>query len=289
VDPDPVLPLHFIVTLNVVILLCYPLAPWYGQRMFAARSEKVAFAAVGIAALVTTLLYACGQVATLIYHGHHPGLQDPDQAVGGAMNLFLGPGVRGLMLAMLFAVCQTTMSSIWNTTSAMIVQDFYKGWIRPEATDADQLRVGRRITLVMGLITLLLCTTLLGKLLVVINLFGNTLFAAMFFPCVFGFLWWKASRRAATVCLVLGWILGLAVAIYANVLADPVVPYPVWARWIYVYLMPGICLLGLLISHLDRPSSEEIRRRVAFFRRVGAPWVGARDFASHARRSDPAS
>ena len=244
---------------------------------------------MGIAALATTLLYACSQIATLIYHGHHPGLQDPDQAVGGAMNLFLGPGVRGLMLAMLFAVCQTTMSSIWNTTSAMIVQDFYKGWIRPEATDADQLRVGRRITLVMGLITLLLCTTLLGKLLVVINLFGNTLFAAMFFPCVFGFLWWKASRRAATVCLVLGWILGLAVAIYANVLADPVVPYPVWARWIYVYLMPGICLLGLLISHLDRPSSEEIRRRVAFFRRVGAPWVGARDFAFQARRSDPAS
>ena len=289
VDPDPVLPLHFIVTLNVVILLCYPLAPWYGQRMFAARNERTAFAAVGIAALATTLLYACSQIATLIYHGHHPGLQDPDQAVGGAMNLFLGPGVRGLMLAMLFAVCQTTMSSIWNTTSAMIVQDFYKGWIRPEATDADQLRVGRKITLVMGLITLLLCTTLLGKLLVVINLFGNTLFAAMFFPCVFGFLWWKASRRAATVCLVLGWILGLAVAIYANVLADPVVPYPVWARWIYVYLMPGICLLGLLISHLDRPSSEEIRRRVAFFRRVGAPWVGARDFASQARRSDPAS
>ena len=289
VDPDPVLPLHFIVTLNVVILLCYPLAPWYGQRMFAARNEKVALAAVGIATLATTLLYACGQVATILYHGHQPDLPDPDQAVGGAMNLFLGPGVRGLMLAMLFAVCQTTMSSIWNTTSAMVVQDFYKGWLRPQATDADQLRVGRKITLVLGVITLLLCMTLLGKLLVVINLFGNTLFAAMFFPCVFGFLWWKASRRASIVCLLLGWVLGVGIAVYANILAEPVVPYPVWARWIYVYLMPAICLLGVLVSYLDRPSPEEIRRRVAFFQRVGAPWVGARDFRSQAQRSNSES
>ena len=287
VDPDPILPLHFILTLNVVILLVYPLAPWYGQRMFAARSEKVAFTAVGIATVATTLLYICGQVATLVYREQHAGLQDPDQAVGGAMNLFLGPGARGLMLAMLFGVCQTTMSSVWNTTSAMVVQDFYKGWLRPEATDADQLRVGRKITLVLGVITLLLCTTLLGKLLVVINLFGNTLFAAMFFPCVFGFLWWKASRRAAIVCLALGWTLGIAIAAYANILADPVVPFPVWARWIYVYLMPAICLLGLLVSYLDRPSPEEIRRRVSFFRRVGAPWVGAKDFASQAQPPDP--
>ena len=76
VDPDPVLPLHFIVTLNVVILLCYPLAPWYGQRMFAARNEKVALAAVGIATLATTLLYACGQVAT------HPLSRAPTRPAG---------------------------------------------------------------------------------------------------------------------------------------------------------------------------------------------------------------
>ena len=49
------------------------------------------------------------------------------------------------------------------------------------------------------------------------------------------------------------------------------------------------CLLGVLVSYVDRPSPEEIRRRVAFFQRVGAPWVGAKDFASQARRSNRTS
>ena len=53
--------------------------------------------------------------------------------------------------------------------------------------------------------------------------------------------------------------------------------------------MPAICLLGVLVSYVDRPSPEEIRRRVAFFQRVGAPWVGAKDFASQARRSNRTS
>lgn len=283
VDPDPILPIHFIVTMNVVILLVYPLAPWYGQRMFAAKSEKVAIAAVAIATLATTLLYACGQVAALLYHSQNPNLMDPDQAMGGAMNLFLGTGVRGMMLALLFAVCQTTMSSIWNTTSTMIVQDFYKGWFKPDATDQDQLRVVRFLTLILGFITLLLSTTLLGNLLVVINLFGNTLFAAMFFPCVFGFLWWKASRKAASICLFMGWTIGLGIAIYANFLSHPVVPFPIWARWIYVYLMPGICLAGILVSLGDQPDQEEIHQRTLFFKRVGPPWVGGKEFTFHAK------
>ena len=248
VDPDPILPLHFIVTLNVVILLC--LSPGSLVRTADVRGPQ---REGGLRRGGDRR--RCHHPPLYLRAGGHPGLsreqyaglQDPDQAVGGAMNLFLGPGAprtdagHALRLSARppCPASGTPPRPWWSRTST-------RGGSDQKPRTRTSCEWAARITLILGVITLLLCTTLLGKLLVVINLFGNTLFAAMFFPCVFGFLWWKASRRAAasSVSLWVGpWGLPIA-AIYANILSDPVVPFPVWARWIYVYLMPAICLAG---------------------------------------------
>ena len=51
------LPFRFVTTLIVLTCFTYIAAPWYGQKIFAARTERIAFLGAGIAAVLVFLLY----------------------------------------------------------------------------------------------------------------------------------------------------------------------------------------------------------------------------------------
>lgn len=64
-------------------------------------------------------------------------------------------GVVGVVLASIFAAAMSTQSSSLNASASALVGDFYQPLIRPEASQAHLLRVGRGATLLFGVLQML--------------------------------------------------------------------------------------------------------------------------------------
>lgn len=62
----------------------------------------------------------------------------------------LPSGVRGLLIAAIFAAAMSTVSTSLNSSATLVMSDLYQRLIRPQATDAQLMRVLRLATLVWG-------------------------------------------------------------------------------------------------------------------------------------------
>lgn len=82
-----------------------------------------------------------GLIAIAIYQGANQ-LSHPDSTWGSLALLLLKPGFLGLMMAGLLAANMSTVASQTMAVSALFVRNIYR-YIKPESTDADQVRVGR--------------------------------------------------------------------------------------------------------------------------------------------------
>jgi Na+/proline symporter len=265
---DEAVPFRLIFTLYLLIMWVYLLAPWYAQRMFAARDERVAHRSMAWSTLLVTVLYAMVMLVGCFYFATNPtltGEAQADRALGLAIHKWMTPGLRGLMLAAIFAICQTTMSSIWNTHIAMSVQDFYAGVFRREAGDAERLRAAQILTFLLAAFTLVVALSL-DAAVRHINFLGNIFFASLFFAGIGGFLWRKIGARAAWFSILVTNAAG--VLLYLSGDAK-------WDFYFYVFAVPGIAFLSALVALFENRSAEQNARIDEFYARVGQPWFGA--------------
>jgi len=204
---DPVLPLRFVVSLMVLTCFTYIAAPWYGQKIFAARSTRVAVRAVAISATLVFLLYATVVLAAAFLRVDQPTLADPQLAVPTMILRWLPNGVRGLGLAVLFGAALTTLAGVWSAMATMLATDF----------GFDTLRTVRAQR---GLLLLLAGTSWLGATVLVDRILdrlilANIPIAALSFALLAGFHWPRVTTAAAWASMGVGvaWGIGCFVVI----------------------------------------------------------------------------
>ncbi len=73
----------------------------------------------------------------------YPGIDDPEHAFGLATRDLLPIGLVGVMLASMIADVMSSCDSFMVDGSALIIENVYKPYIRPEATERHLLMVGR--------------------------------------------------------------------------------------------------------------------------------------------------
>jgi len=140
---------------------------YIAQRMLSAKSEKHA---VGATFLFTAAHYALRPwpwivvaLCSLVVFPNLEALQaafphvDPsvikhDMAYP-AMLTYLPAGLLGMVVASLIAAFMSTISTHLNWGSSYVVNDFYKRFINREASDKQQVRVGRISTVVLMIFT----------------------------------------------------------------------------------------------------------------------------------------
>ncbi|HSK20423.1 MAG TPA: sodium:solute symporter [Longimicrobiales bacterium] len=88
---------------------------------------------------------------------------------------YLPIGLAGLFIAAIMAAAMSSISSELNSLSTVTIIDFYRRWIRPEATDAHFLIVSKFATAFWGLVACVVATyaATLGSLIEVVNRFGS--------------------------------------------------------------------------------------------------------------------
>lgn len=246
VDPvaqwdHPVLPFRFVTTLIVLTCFTYIAAPWYGQKIFAARNERTAFVAVAIAAVLVFVLYGLTVLAAAAFRASGRVLDDPQLVVPAMVAEWLPAGARGLGFGVLFVASLTTLSGVWSAMTAMVAADF--GW-----TAARSLRVQRSLTVAFALICWLGANLVVDDILDRLIL-ANIPVAALAFALLAGFHWKRATTAGAWASVVVG--VGWGVGCFVIVGEENGYTWP-WA----VYGIPLIFATGVLVSLLTAPRRE---------------------------------
>ncbi|MCB1075146.1 MAG: hypothetical protein KDK59_06375 [Simkania sp.] len=231
-----ILPTRFVVSLIFLTMFTYILAPWYGQKIFSARSPKVARTSVGLAAILVFLFYGAGVLATAYLKGAGISLNSPDEGIPLIVQSLLPTGMKGLAFATLFAICATTLSGVWSAMSAMVIADFWK--CRPEGN----YKRGLMLTLAFASISYLLGNTLVDRILAKLIL-ANIPVAALAFALLAGFYSKKVSPFGAFLSIIVG--LGWGIGCYLHFGEAGLYTW-YWA----IYGLPLTFLSGIIGSYL---------------------------------------
>lgn len=202
------------------------------QRTLAAESVSVARKATVFAGFLKILpvfiLVLPGVAGRLLY----PEVA-PDQMYATMVQELLPPGVKGLVVAGLLAALMSSLSSVFNSSSTLVVMDFYKKH-KPAAPDRELIRAGQVTTAVLVLVGLLwipfigIMSNQLYVYLQSVQAYISPPIAAVFLA---GILWKRANSTGAFAALLTGFILGAVrfvaeIGVKAGWLSSgPLVPY----------------------------------------------------------------
>ena len=149
---------------------------YIAQRMLSAKDEKNA---IGATLLFNFAHYALRPwpwiivaLASLIIFPDLASIKEEfpnitDQYLGNdvaypAMLTRLGPGWMGLVVASIIAAYMSTIGTHLNWGSSYVVNDFYKRFVNPEASEKQMVLMGRISKVVLKIISVVLCLTFLG-------------------------------------------------------------------------------------------------------------------------------
>lgn len=141
-----------------------------------------------------------------------PGTTQPDYNT--MLPLLIGylipVGVRGLIAAALAAALMSCMAAALNSCATLISIDVVKR-LRPQATDAYVVRVGRITTGIIMLLAIFWSTQgdQFGTIFVAVNKIPMTFAPAVTTVFVLGVLWKRGTRQAAMATLYLGSLIGV--------------------------------------------------------------------------------
>ena len=159
----------------------------WGEREAAARDLALADGAAGTAAAdrLRASEDAANAVRTeaLDLAGRVTGesSRDVNYIVPHFVLNYLPIGLAGLFIAAIMAAAMSSISSELNSLSTVTIIDFYRRWIRPEATDAHYLGVSKLATAFWGLVACVVATyaATLGSLIEVVNRFGSFFYGSI--------------------------------------------------------------------------------------------------------------
>lgn len=229
------------------------------QRYFATKNLKqTIWAAAGSALIllpVLLLLYGIGIGFTAFYHDH-PGMRDslsgPDRVMPHFTVYVLPAGLRGLVIAAIFAATMSSMSSGINSLATSTIKDFLEKV--SQNIVARELYWARLISAFWGLTATAGATLMVDLKLTILERF-NSIYQFFAGPLVGIFLLGILTRRASAWPVCAGAIVGFLVTV---IVAQSTIVHWLWYA-------PVGCLVTLVVGYLGslfvpQQRSDEIRR-----------------------------
>lgn len=188
------------------------------QRVLAAKDEynaRMGVVGAGFLHIVTPFFFT---VPGIVAFALHPKLARGDAAYLTLVQTLIPTGLRGLILAAMAAALMSNLSSVLNSASTLVTLDFYKKRIRPDASEAQQVRFGQvsgTLILLIGMAIALYYSTQKDPLFVQVQ--RVFFFIAPPFAVVFllGLLWKRANAAGAITTVALGFPFSAFLTLYA--------------------------------------------------------------------------
>jgi SSS family solute:Na+ symporter len=189
-----------------------------------------------------------------------------DRMYATMVNELLPPGIKGLVVAALLAALMSSLSSVFNSSSTLVVMDFYKKW-KPEATEHQLVKAGKVSTLVLVVVGLLwlpflgLMSEQLYVYLQSVQAYISPPIAVVF---LMGILWKRGTGKAALITLILGFVQG-AIRFVSEILLKSKTITDGFFAWLaninflhFAVLLAIISLvIFIIVSLSDNPPEDE--------------------------------
>ncbi|WPP51484.1 sodium:solute symporter family protein [Catalinimonas niigatensis] len=274
----------------VITLLVLPIAVqwwsvWYpgaepggggyvAQRMLSAKNEKGAVKATLffnaahyalrpwpwiLVALASLIVFPTIDSMREAFPGIDPGIIHNDFAYP-AMLSFLPTGFLGLVVASLIAAFMSTISTQINWGSSYVVNDFYKRFVNPQASERQLVRVGQLSTvgllIATGLFALLLRNALQAfDILLQIGAGTGLIFILRWF-------WWRISAYSELAAMIISFV----VALYLE-FVHPLTGMELPSTGGKLLLGVGLTTIGWLVVTFLTPPTDKATLR-SFYRLV---------------------
>ncbi|WP_110708352.1 sodium:solute symporter [Salinicola sp. CR57] len=237
-----------IVTYFVIYFLGILIGQDIWQRVFTARSTRVARFA-GTAAGVYCLIYgAIGALVGVAASVLLPDLADPNNAFAAVAQLALPDGLRGLIVAAAMAAMMSTASAGMLAASTLMTRDLLPA-LRG-GRQSERVSSYRLWTLLMGLVTIviaLLVDDVIGALTIAYNL----LVGGMLVPILGALYWRRASNSGAIAAMAAGSLGVIVFMLKDGLLANS----PIYAG--LVASLASFIVVSLLRPDRSRPVAAE--------------------------------
>lgn len=221
------------------------------QRVFTARSPRVATAG-GIGSGVYCLIYAvAGAVIGTVAKARYPDLANPDEAFTRIVEDLLPAGLRGLVLAAALSALMSTASGTLIACSTVSANDILGKLGLREAGGESSLRTNRLTTIALG-VTAIAVSMLISDVVAALTVAYNLLVGGLLVAILGALFWRRGTKAGALASMGVGSVavigsmvgyglqanepiyfgLGASLLSYVAVsLATPPTPQPVLAAW----------------------------------------------------------
>jgi SSS family solute:Na+ symporter len=195
------------------------ISPGLLQKAYGASSARAVKRGIGIQAIALAAFAFIPPLFGMAARTLHPGITDPNLVLPTLLVEQLSPALGALALAAVFSAEVNTCDALLFMLSTSLSQDLYKRFLRPQASDAQLLRVARWSAFaggVGGVLFALRLATVIDALKIFYALLGETLLV----PVIGGLYVRRAGSAEALVSMAAG-IATLLVVRFAVVASYP--------------------------------------------------------------------
>ena len=248
---------------------------YVAQRMFSAKDEKHSLLATlwfNIAHYaVRPWPWILVALASLVLF---PGLADPETGYVRVMIDYLPSSLRGLMVAAFAAAYMSTIATQLNWGASYLVNDFYRRFLRPAASERHYVLASRAATVLLTVISAV-ATLYMGsiagawKLLLVTGAGTGSVLLLRWY-------WWRINAWSEVAAMVAAFVVSVLLQTVAGLDSGK----PVDFAWIMIVTVAATTVVWLAATFLTRPENDETL--VAFYRRTRPARAGWRPIAAKA-------
>jgi Na+/proline symporter len=186
------------------------------------------------------------------------------------MMTLLPKGLFGLVVASLIAAYMSTIGTHLNWGASYIVNDFYKRFVNPEATEKELVKMGRLLTVLLMLATAVVALWLENAkqafdILLLIGAGTGLIFILRWF-------WWRINAYTEISAMIVSFLIAVFFKLIIPTPELGVVPN--WYQHAHWQLLLGIGLTTitwLLITYLTKPVDEKTLIEFVKLTRPGGP------------------
>jgi SSS family solute:Na+ symporter len=249
---------------------------YIAQRMLAAKNEKNA---IGATLLFNFMHYAIrpwpwiivALASILVYpdlagiKAEFPGIAEKylkDDIAYPVMLSKLSPGWLGLVVASIIAAYMSTIGTHLNWGSSYVVNDFFKRFVKPEASEKEMVLAGRLTTVVLMILAGTLSLTFLDNATQAFNilLLSGAGSGAIY---LLRWFWWRINAWTEIVAMIVATVVGVILVVFVD---DTTLANTVLDGFTMKLLIAITCtsISWIATTFLTKPENKETLR--AFYR-----------------------
>ncbi|SHI09004.1 sodium/proline symporter PutP [Ferrimonas marina] len=161
--------------------------------------------------------------------------------------VLFNPWVAGFLIAAILSAIMSTIDSQLLVCSSVVTEDFYRKWLRPDASERERVMVGRLTVLAVAVLATVIALDPQSTVLALVS-YAWAGFGAAFGPVILLSLYWRGYSRFGAIATIL--VGAITVVVWK----------PLEGGLFDLYeILPGFVfatLAGVVISKLLPPSSE---------------------------------